>query len=372
MLCLALISGAACSSPDAAGHDAGFDVPLLDVLWVDSRGLDGGTPVDAGRPDDAAADVAYDAVALGGDASVPGDASIFSDGSVFSDGGVFNDGGSEAGVPPDGSVSEAGVDGSVPPDGGLSDTGPSDTGVSDGGDAATDSSVDAGPRCPPGSFDDDDNAATPCRPWSECEAGEYVQVAGSDVSDQECAGCESGTFSVTDDAESCANWTHCRRGSYVETEGTTTSDRSCESCPEGRYSSGRNQAQCIELELCAAGRVQTRAGSATRPVLCADCIIGEYCAGAEAPRLTCPAPTWDHDADPATACATWTECVPGTYILEAGDARSDRLCEGCADGTFSDESNALECRPWRDCPIGEAPTPGTASQDRNCIPLMEM
>ena len=42
----------------------------------------------------------------------------------------------------------------------------------------------------------------------------------------------------------------------------------------------------------------------------------------------CVAGTWDHDGDPTTDCAGWTECEPGTYVTGAPSATADRQCAG--------------------------------------------
>ena len=376
----------ACSSPEVAQHDGGFDALFFDVRWADAP--------------------AFDGVTLHGRDASTSDASVSRD----ADAPLEADGGADAGVDapssdvadagsPDGGTDDSGVDAGGSYDAGI-DVGSHDAGVDVGGshdaglpqdgghadashdsdasvptDAGADASADGGvthEACAEGTFDDDDSPVTECQPWSDCEQGEFIQRAGDATSDRVCAGCASGSYSLVDNAEGCWAWTDCASGTFVESEGSSTVDRRCAACPEGRYTSGENQAQCLEDELCAAGTVQTHPGTSGSPAECELCVAGEYCAGEEVPRRTCPAPTWDHDADPATACADWTECVPGTHVQVAGDADSDRVCEACLVGTFTDESNLPSCQPWRVCGPGEAPTRGTASRDRECTPVLEM
>jgi hypothetical protein len=81
----------------------------------------------------------------------------------------------------------------------------------------------------------------------------------------------------------------------------------------------------------------------------------------------CANGTFDHDADPDTACQSWSKCQPGQYISEQGTPTSDRSCKACTTGTFSDGQNAAECAEWVDCEPGEYVTAsGTKEDDRQC------
>lgn len=130
-------------------------------------------------------------------------------------------------------------------------------------------------------------------------------------------------------------------------------------CPEGE---ARDDAgDCV----CAPGFVTTLVDELE---ICAPCEVGTHCAGGDAPAVTCADGTWDHDADPGTPCAARSDCEPGTYVISEGDATHDRSCVRCADGTYTDTPNALECTPWVGCPPGtETIIPGTVRGGPACI-----
>lgn len=81
----------------------------------------------------------------------------------------------------------------------------------------------------------------------------------------------------------------------------------------------------------------------------------------------CDAGTWDHDADPETACVTKTACGDGEFVSDEGDATHDRNCAGCGSSSYSEGPNAAACTPWSDCAAGTrvANTP-TATENRVC------
>ena len=104
-----------------------------------------------------------------------------------------------------------------------------------------------------------------------------------------------------------------------------------------------------------------------------DCPEGEtenpitgQCQSGEAPDA-CQSGTWDEDGDASTPCVPWTDCEPGEAVDEPGSATSDRTCEACAPGTYSDGTNRARCQPWTDCVSGEfVDATGTATSDRIC------
>ncbi len=120
---------------------------------------------------------------------------------------------------------------------------------------------------------------------------------------------------------------------------------------------------------CLPGTVQTAAATPSSPATCAPCVAGQHCAGGTSPAVACAAETWDHDADPATACVPWTICGGGTYMTAAGTATANRTCAGCPLGTFNPaSSNVSMCTAWRECAYLEnEDTPGTALADRTCF-----
>src|SRR3954462_6097555 len=66
-----------------------------------------------------------------------------------------------------------------------------------------------------------------------------------------CAG-ETWSAAAQNQAE-CQAWTNCQAGQFVEVEGSTTSDRRCRPCANGTFSVELNTAACRPVSTCAAG-----------------------------------------------------------------------------------------------------------------------
>lgn len=222
--------------------------------------------------------------------------------------------------------------------------------------------------CLSGTFSESANAAQ-CASFRSCEAGTFVSAEGMSDSDRTCAGCPAGSFSAADDAESCTPWTDCQPGEFVSEGGSSTEDRLCQECAAETYSEGINAGACVAVGECAPGSVRVSAADAgDGPAECEDCDPGQYCAGADAQAETCAAGTWDDDSNPATPCSAMTPCALGEYVADAGDALSDRQCEVCAEGEFSDVVNAAQCEAWQTCEPGTyAAEAGTSTTDRSCV-----
>ncbi len=197
--------------------------------------------------------------------------------------------------------------------------------------------------CDSSSWDHDQSSTTACLARTVCVPGEYVANDGSTTTNRSCSACGVGAFTTTNNAAICTGWTICAAGSYVSTTGTTTSDRACTPCSSGTYTSLQNQMSCSPVGSCAAGTEQTAAGTTTSPTQCAACPAGTYCAGGTTAKVNCQSGTWDSDQNSATACAAWTNCLPGQYVSAAGAATTDRQCTSCATGTTSTTTNALSC-----------------------------
>ncbi|MEM9861534.1 MAG: hypothetical protein AAF938_07960 [Myxococcota bacterium] len=240
-----------------------------------------------------------------------------------------------------------------------------------------DGDVEDGPAslpCDANRWDDDANPFTPCVPHSRCAPGEYVLEEATATSDRVCVGCDSGTFSAEENASFCEPWSECEAGTFVAAEGSSSADRACEPCEAGTFSAEANQALCTAAEACPAGTVQTRAATFSSPAECAACEAGEHCPGADFPARPCGVEgdgtnTWDHDADPATACIAQTNCVDAFYVQVAGDELSDRVCAQCEEGTFSAVFNAVSCEPFTECAPGSFVfAAGSSRADRVCAP----
>lgn len=100
---------------------------------------------------------------------------------------------------------------------------------------------------------------------------------------------------------------------------------------------------------------------------CAPCAAGQYCPGGGAAAMACEAGSWDDDADPATECVGWSDCVAGEEVVTAGSATADRGCGECPVGTYSAAINAESCTPVGACAAGTYEvTPATETSPPVC------
>ncbi len=220
-----------------------------------------------------------------------------------------------------------------------------------------------------GSWDHDADPASACAERTTCVGGSYVVIEGDATTDRSCAPCASGTYSAGRNEAMCTEWSTCSAGEYVVSAPSATADRACAACPSGTYTSGPNQSACVEAEACPPGTFESAPGSPTSSPTCDRCPVGEHCPGGTALPMPCGANDWDHDADPATACAARTDCGVGHYVGDDGGATSDRRCVACAAGSYSDVANAPACTPWTVCDAGFVEVaPGTDMTDRSCAP----
>jgi hypothetical protein len=217
-----------------------------------------------------------------------------------------------------------------------------------------------------GSFSTEENAPS-CTPWTTCGVGSFVQTPGSPTTNPQCAGCGSGTFTDAPNASLCAPWSDCAAGTYVEAAGSASANRTCTVCPSNSYTSVPNQSQCTSWNSCAAGTEQLASGSTTTPVTCGPCAAGSFCPGGSTPRVECGGSSWDHDSNPATACAPKTTCLAGQRMDSAGSATADRTCVTCGPETFNTTENSQFCVAWTTCSAGSYVTGvPSATSNRSC------
>jgi hypothetical protein len=236
-----------------------------------------------------------------------------------------------------------------------------------GGDGASLDGSDPD-QCPTGEFltSNDDGGFT-CHPSVTCPAGTYVAAVGQEGEDRTCRSCPAGSFSDVENSPACTPWAVCAIGEFISEAGTDIRNQTCSPCPDGKYTAIENSSACADKGSCAAGTEQTAAASPTRPPTCAVCSAGNYCAGGTSPKQTCIGSTWDHDANPGSACVAKTNCVAGQFVLAEGDNSTDRTCGPCALGRYSATTNATECLPWSECPPGQyVKMVGTSLANRTC------
>jgi len=170
----------------------------------------------------------------------------------------------------------------------------------------------------------------------------------------------------------CIPWSNCASGTYVANLPSSRSDRQCVACAAGSYTSAENQSVCLTADECPAGTVETAPATASSAAVCTACNKGQYCQGGSMPARACASGTWDHDANPATACTAWTDCAAGTFVSSPGTATSDRECTACTqavvnEGTFSASINSAACTTWSTCALGSyVMTPPSPTSDRKC------
>jgi hypothetical protein len=222
--------------------------------------------------------------------------------------------------------------------------------------------------CEEGKWDDDEDPATACVAWSACGPGSFVAHGGTPTADRQCTRCSAGSFTTATNAVACQTWTTCEPGTYVANTPSASSDRQCVACPPDSYTESENLSACLAAHDCPAGTIEFFPGSGSSGPECIPCTVGEFCAGGGTLAKPCADETWDHDRNPATACAPWTLCRPGDYVAVSGSASQDQSCLACPDGTFSAVADSPACAPWSDCPagtyVGSMPTSGS---DRICI-----
>jgi hypothetical protein len=295
--------------------------------------------------------------------------------------------------------------------------------------------------CAGGTFSNTTNAAM-CTLWADCLPGQRVSTMPTSSVDRVCVACEVGTFSSLVNSSTCAPigtcapgsapsgppsmsapvqctpcvagnycaggvaaavpcafgtwdddgnaasvcvpWTVCSPGSAPSTVGTTTTNAVCGACTAGTYCPGgsspsmpcangtwdhdaNSATACASWTACAAGSSLTTPGTATTDGVCSACAAGNYCAGGLTAAVPCASGTWDHDSNSATVCAAWASCAAGTAVNSPGSTTTNRTCAPCAVGTFSVTADALSCTPWTACPAGQfVSTAGTTTTNQSC------
>lgn len=222
--------------------------------------------------------------------------------------------------------------------------------------------------CAADSFSSTANA-TSCEIFRTCEPGSFVYAEGTSTSDRVCVGCASGYYSTEPNSPQCQKWSTCGPGTHVLNEPSSSEDRRCEACEPGTITEGDDWTLCIPQGDCLAGTFAVVPSDGDNPPECGACATGYYCAGANNIIISCEGGTWDHDADPSTACVTRSACLAGQYVIDDGDSVRDRKCSPCPEGTFSSSINEPQCTAWSVCPAGSyVSQPGSALNDRICVP----
>ena len=193
----------------------------------------------------------------------------------------------------------------------------------------------------------------------ECEAGSAPKASCEAGGTRPCEKCPYGTFAAKGGAKACAD-AKCAAGTTDHDSNPATP---CANCTRGTYTDWPgNIGACRNVTKCAAGTEVSRAPTPARDVACTACAAG----------------TTDHDADPATPCASCsqnttyadtpgnvgeckpvTQCAVGTEVSRVPTLTRDANCTACPEGTA--DHDADPATPCAECTPGFAGNPCTTS-----------
>ncbi|XP_062843247.1 tumor necrosis factor receptor superfamily member 1B [Trichomycterus rosablanca] len=150
----------------------------------------------------------------------------------------------------------------------------------------------------------------------------------------------------------------CSPGTRRKTECTTVTDTGCEKCQDGMYTGFNYYPNCFRCSKCDAGKGLEYKKVCTREsdALCV-CKPGWFC-------------TMDYEAPVCSQCKKYKQCPAGKGAKSPGKPDSDIQCDFCPEGTFSNESSSLPCKPHTRCDLqGKSVLQsGTSTKDTICGP----
>jgi len=229
-----------------------------------------------------------------------------------------------------------------------------------------------------------------------CTAGYYSATDAKEP----CTPCELGTWSL-DAYFACQACNDCQPGFHVTQWCATNTPGICAECPAGSYSTQSNildcdpcvndtwskpgATECTACITCPPGTYQRQNCSDTTPRACQECAAGTYSNISDAFQCsTCPAGMWStNGAVDCTPCRA-ESCDVGHFISVNCTSTTNKRCEECPAGTYSDSVDSLSCTPcasewWSrpgeyechnctDCyPGHQISTDCTSSNDRQCM-----
>ena len=166
-----------------------------------------------------------------------------------------------------------------------------------------------------------------CKPVSSCPVGQGVTQNATSISDTQCEACVSGSTYSNENSKtaSCKPVNVCESGTEAElSEPTASFDRECQ-CAAGHYD---DQGTCT---ACPDGKYQPSANALNE----------------------CP--------------NSWSTCAAGTYISANGTTTSDRECESCPSGSFTNAINQHPCTTWTVCSDNQyVSVVGSSTSDQTC------
>eukprot|EP00049_Salpingoeca_infusionum_P005502 m.92811 g.92811 ORF g.92811 m.92811 type:complete len:2840 (+) comp12991_c0_seq1:76-8595(+) len=238
---------------------------------------------------------------------------------------------------------------------------------------------------------------TSCIAASVCQPGSYQTAAATLTTDAKCTSCTAGSdFTSLAGQTSCTKLSTCGAGQKQVQAPTLASDRICGSCDAGTYqdATSHTSVSCKPVTVCAAGYVTIKAATSSSDAVCQKCVAGStwsekgdtvcrkvFMCGAGERETSAPTISTDRTCTACSegtfisatshakdACATWSTCPAGTFILSEGSTSADRQCDSC-DGveTYQNLANQDACKPITACTTLEYQfTSPTALRDREC------
>ncbi|KAG7323247.1 hypothetical protein KOW79_012949 [Hemibagrus wyckioides] len=128
-------------------------------------------------------------------------------------------------------------------------------------------------------------------------------------------------------------------------------DPVCEECEDGAYQENYNKdSQCKRQQICDRNLNLEKQLQSKKKYTPCKCIDDHHCASVD-----------------CVSCVKNTVCKAGEKMTRNGTQMSDRVCEACPIGTFSDHDSALTCQPWTECSSGFTEVaPGSSTSNRIC------
>jgi len=247
--------------------------------------------------------------------------------------------------------------------------------------------------CNPGSWSLE--AAFSCNACLDCQPGFYVTQWCATDTPGICASCPAGTFSDGQNIELCSpcsgdTWSRrgatycipcvtCPKGTYQHQQCSSTTPRicrecaagthsnitdatECDTCPDGTWSTN-GAVNCTECAgTCDVGHMVSVECTTTTNKRCEECAAGTYSNQNDSTECTtCADGTWSRSGE--SECQTCTKCFPGHQIHTDCTTTNDRLCEECPAGTYEAGNNSASCSS---CSAGSTWSPSGATECTDC------
>ena len=125
---------------------------------------------------------------------------------------------------------------------------------------------------------------------------------------------------------------------------------SCNACAGGEFQRLSGKTVCLSVQICRKGSHETAAPTTSTDRVCEECAIGRY-SDADA-ATSCKACVGNEFQDSAgqAACRVHTVCAAGARVTQTPNQNRNRICGACAPGKYSAAQNSDSCAV---CPQGK-------------------